>query len=266
MNKLLLILVILLFLFTGCPATGDGDGDDVDTSLTINISDIPIGADGNTIWITVYRVTSPIVSVEDHVYETVVNGTNMTFLIKESNTSDVNELFIVDQEYEVDVHIDLDGDADLDATNGDYASNDNSVTITDETELDIEVTDVGGTVTLSFTDSSAYNDHSVYFTIYDSNKVDPVTYGPTGTVLGQGTVAIASDVGTGVTMTMDRSSEAVFCNTTFYIGGMVDMNDNVASTETADSGDFYGDFITITVDDENLTVNLDSTAFPLQIP
>ena len=263
MRKILIILSIVV-LFFSCSGSSSDDGGG-SKAVTLNISDIPLGANGYTIWMTVYEVLDPTLSMQVLEYETTVAGTDMSFTVSDGTTGGASYDFDSDTSYLIDVQIDLNGDDVLNVFDGDFASNDNEVAPA-ETSLDIGVTGVGGTITLSFTGSSDADGHSIYYTVYDTNAVDG-NGTPTGTMLGQGFAAISGGTGSGTVVTMDQSADAVFANRTFYIGGMIDMNDNIdLASPLPDSGDRYGDFTAVTVADDNLTESLTSAAFPLTIP
>lgn len=264
--RFFLVFILIFSLLFSCSMSDSSEGGGGTKNVILNINDIPLGAEGNTIWIYIFEETTPGVSVERLAYETTVDGTDMSFTIANGATSDTAYGFSSDSIYLIDLKIDLDGDGILDALDyGDFVSYDNTLNAPDTT-MNIDVTDVGGTLTLSFTNSTDINGHSVYFTIYDSNETDSITGAPTGTVLGQVIVAISGGTGSATVVTMDQSADAVFANRTFYIGGLIDMNDNILSTMTADSGDRYGSYIEFTIADADLTVNLTSANFPNPVP
>lgn len=123
---------------------------------------------------------------------------------------------------------------------------------------------VGGKLTVAIADATNFNGHSIYYAIFDSDSVDPVTGVPTGNIVGQDKVDIVDNSGYTVTgVSSSDPSDKVFDNGTYYFFGMVDMNDNAPSMGyLPDSGDKYGNFL-IAVIDGDATLTLTEGDFPL---
>jgi len=117
----------------------------------------------------------------------------------------------------------------------------NTVTLT---ESDLPDT-VGGKIKIRFTGVTAFSNHSYYFTVYPA---DPDTGDPMSTPLAQQVVEIDSDGnGEAFAQTFDTLSDCLFSSGTYYIGGIVDMNDNFTPEIPYDSGDRYGDYLPVVV-------------------
>jgi hypothetical protein len=78
-----------------------------------------------------------------------------------------------------------------------------------------------GTLTVQIFDATTFNNHSIYYTVYDSNETDPDTGMPTGNALGYGAIDIAGNTGSFLTVINDEVTAAVFPNGTYYLGGCV---------------------------------------------
>lgn len=127
--------------------------------------------------------------------------------------------------------------------------------------------ETSGKLTVEISNATNFTGYSIYYSIYDTNSTDPITGGPTGTILGQAKLIIDNNAGSVITATsITDPTEKVFDNGTYYLGGMVDMNDNAATTNYfPDSGDRYGGFVTVEING-NTTHTLTENDFPLTIP
>lgn len=125
----------------------------------------------------------------------------------------------------------------------------------------------GGKITVTIENAATFSGHWIYYSIYDSNATDPGTGAPTGNTLGQGGLEVVGGAGSTVTIvSVADPTERVFDNGTYYLGGMVDMNDNAAASGYApDTGDRVGDFIEVVVNGDT-TLALAEGDFPIVMP
>jgi len=109
-----------------------------------------------------------------------------------------------------------------------------------------------GTLTVQIANAATFSNHSIYYAIYDSDAI--VNGAPAGNMLGNGIIDVVSGAGSYVTLdASDYSTQKVFDNGTYYFGGSVDMDDDFNSTGyTVDSGDRYGDFVTVEINDNTI--------------
>ncbi|MCK5381585.1 MAG: InlB B-repeat-containing protein [Candidatus Latescibacteria bacterium] len=124
-----------------------------------------------------------------------------------------------------------------------------------------------GKLTVEISNAAHFTGHSIYYSIFDSNSTDPTTGIPNGNILGQAQLIIVNNAGTVVTVTsITDPTEKVFDNGTYYLGGMVDMNDNAATMNYfPDSGDRYGGFVPVEINGDT-TLTLTENDFSLTIP
>ncbi len=120
----------------------------------------------------------------------------------------------------------------------------------------------GGKLTVSISEATNFNNHTIYYTIYDSNSITGGA--PSGNVLGQAKFDVVDNAGSTITgTTIVDLTEKLFENGTYYLGGIVDMNDNAPSTNYyPDSGDRYGYLLTVEISG-NTTFNLLESSFSL---
>lgn len=126
---------------------------------------------------------------------------------------------------------------------------------------------IGGKLTVKILNATNFNDHSIYYSIYDTNAIDPVTGAPSGNKPAHAQLNILNNEGVVVTgISGSTPTGKVFDNGIYYLSGMVDMNDNAANMAYApDTGDKYGDFINVVINgDSDLTLTEED--FPYFIP
>ncbi len=119
------------------------------------------------------------------------------------------------------------------------------------------------TVTMSGTDE--FEGHRVFYAVMDSDSKDPNTGAPSGKVLGDGSFVVTDGAGSCTTVAMGDSPDSepkLFAPGTYYISGMVDMNDNAAETSFQfDSGDRLCAFVEFSVEGDT-TQELTTGDFP----
>ena len=123
---------------------------------------------------------------------------------------------------------------------------------------------IGGKLKVIISDAYNFTGHTIYYSIMDTNTLDPVYGFPNGNIMGQGGLNIIDNSGSAITIVSSSDpTEKVFDNGTYYWYGMVDLNDNAPSMGyVADSGDKYGGFVTTVINgDTDLT--LTEADFPL---
>ncbi len=122
-----------------------------------------------------------------------------------------------------------------------------------------------GTLTVQIANAATFSNHSIYYAIYDSDAI--VNAAPAGNMLGNGIIDVVSGAGSYVTLdASDYSTQKVFDNGTYYFGGSVDMDDDFDSTGyIVDSGDKYGDFVTVEIND-NTILTITESDFDIDVP
>jgi len=117
---------------------------------------------------------------------------------------------------------------------------------------------IGGKLTVTISDAPLFNDHCIYFMVFNSNFT---------AIEGQGMLCIANGTGSAVTLgSSTDATEKVFDNGSYYIVGFVDMNDNAESMDyEPDSGDRYSESIPIEINGDTevaFNVNQFSNVIP----
>jgi hypothetical protein len=88
-------------------------------------------------------------------------------------------------------------------------------------------TALSGKIKISFTDATTFANHSYLFTVYPNNETDPGTGAPISDPLAHQIISIdGNGDGEGFAQTFDTSTDCLFGEGTYYIAGIIDMNDN----------------------------------------